>query len=245
MTAVILAAGRSTRLYPLTAALPKCLLNVGPDTILDRIVCSVLSADVDSIVLVSGFQHTVLEEHVRRTWPSAPVVFVHNADFASTNNAASLLCARDYAIWEDMLLLDSDIVFDDALLQKLLDAPIPSCCIVRTAGLISGEDVKVATDNDKRILQIGKDVPLHKAAGESIGIQRLSPAATQVLFQTLQRRIVDERRVNEFYEASFQEMICAGIPYYAVDAGELHCIEIDTADDLAEAQKIFYPYNRR
>jgi len=113
------------------------------------------------------------------------------------------------------------------------------CCAVRTQGTFSIEDIKVELDASLRIRCIGKDIPLDRTAGESIGIERFSAASTQLLFQTLAKRIAAEKRVQEFYEASFQEMIDGGRTFHAMDVGHLRCIEVDTEEDLINARKMF------
>ena len=86
--AVLLCAGTSTRLRPLTDDRPKCLLDVGGETILARAVRTLLSAGVRELVMATGYR----QEDVRAALASCPakVSFCHNRDFASTQNAVSL-----------------------------------------------------------------------------------------------------------------------------------------------------------
>ena len=91
----------------------------------------------------------------------------------------------------------------------------------------------------KEIVRIGKEIPIASAYGESIGIERFSRGDTTALFRTLEKRIRGENRVNEFYEASFQEMIGDGAHLHAIDIGTHRAVEIDTLDDLHMAESIF------
>jgi choline kinase len=237
MTAIILAAGRSTRLYPVTKEMPKCLLEIGGRTILDRTIDALQSAGVESIVIVVGFQKEKIVGHIRNR-PMIPAIrCVENSDYATTNNASSLLCAAGET--GEILLLDSDIVFDPLLVSMLRNSRYDACCALRSQGSFGSEEIKVTLVDGNRVSRIGKDIPLAQAAGESVGIERFSSSAALRLFETLEKRIRLEHRTSEFYEASFQQMIDEGIPFHAVDIGPLKCIEVDTEEDLREAQRIF------
>jgi choline kinase len=206
---------------------------------LERTVNSLLHNGVSSIVLVVGFQSEKIISFVRGRWPEKTIHCVENPDFAGTNNAYSLLLARDAVASNSLLLLDSDILFDDEILRRIFLASDDITCAMRTQGAISNEDIKIELADARRIRRIGKDIPLSGAAGESIGIEKFSAEATQLLFQTLAKRVTSEKRINEFYEASFQEMIDDGRPFHAMDVKHISCIEVDTEEDLLNAREMF------
>jgi len=239
MHCVILAAGTASRLRPLTDTTPKCLLPIGDRTILERTIRAVFHAGVMNFVVVVGFQDWKIKNFLKRNFPSLDFTFVVNNEFQTTNNAFSLLLAREEVEGHDLLLLDSDIVFDDEIVPLLLKAPSSSALAMRTEGDIGEEEIKVRLNPGGDIARIGKDVPAATAQGESIGIERFSRADTMELFKVLEKRIRDEGRVNEFYEASFQEMIENGVHIRAVDVGERRCIEVDTVEDLQKAEELF------
>jgi choline kinase len=239
MHCVILAAGIASRLRPLTDSTPKCLLQVGSRSILERTIRAVFHAGVIHFTVVVGFQDWMVKNFLKRNFPSLDFTFVVNNQFDTTNNAFSLLLAREEIVGHELLLLDGDIVFDDELVPLLIKSPHQSCFAVRTNGGIGEEDVKVEANDKKEIVRIGKDIAAVSVYGESIGIEKFSRGDTTKLFTTLEKRIRTENRVNEFYESSFQEMIDSGSRLYAVDAGSYRSIEIDTAEDLHTAETIF------
>lgn len=239
MHCVILAAGTASRLRPLTDSTPKCLLRVGDRLILERIIRAVFHAGIIHFTVVVGFQDWMVKNFLKRNFPSLDFTFVVNNKFENTNNAFSLLLAREEIEGHELLLLDGDIVFDDEIIPLLKNSPNGSCCAVRTDGKVGDEDIKVELNSKKEIVRIGKEIPLATAYGESIGIERFSQRDTMALFRTLEKRVHVEKRVNEFYEASFQEMILGGAQIHAVDVGSYRCIEIDTAEDLREAESLF------
>jgi choline kinase len=239
MHCVILAAGTASRLRPLTNSTPKCLLNVGTRSILERAIRAVFHAGVIHFTVVVGFQDWMVKNFLKRNFPSLDFTFVVNNQFDTTNNAFSLLLAREEIEGHELLLLDGDVVFDDELIPLLIKSPHQSCLAVRTNGSMGEEDVKVEVNAKKEIVRIGKEIATSLAYGESIGIVRFSRGDTTRLFTTLEKRIKMENNVNEFYEASFQEMIDSGSRMVAVDAGPYRSIEIDTVEDLHSAESLF------
>ncbi|MBI3788348.1 MAG: NTP transferase domain-containing protein [Ignavibacteriales bacterium] len=124
MKCVILAAGESTRLRPLTNDLPKCLLHVGGKGLLQRTLENIFAAGVKEAAIVVGYKADAIRAFVKENFSRRHIRFVLNPNFATTNNAYSLLLARNFCVdeqegvasKENFLLLDSDIVFAPKLL---------------------------------------------------------------------------------------------------------------------------------
>ncbi len=187
MTGIVLAAGVGSRLRPLTDSCPKCLLPVGPEGLLPRTLRALESSGVSDCVLVTGHLRTMIEDAVRAIPLSMPVRFVHNPEFASTNNNASLWLAGTVVGGADILLLDSDILFDPRLLTLLIGSSAPDALLIRKDHKLGREEIKVILDREY-VLQIGKEVDISQAAGESIGIEKFSAGTARRLFATLERR---------------------------------------------------------
>jgi choline kinase len=233
MTAVIPAAGVGSRLRPLTATIPKCLLTVGGVTLLERTLRA-LSGSVESAVIVTGYRPELVHDAATSLGLPYPLVFVENKRFEKTNNNYSLWLAGWECEGEDILILDSDILFHRGLVGRVLAAPHDNVLALREIGTTSAEDIKVVASPEGRVLRIGKEVPPATAAGESVGIERFSAEAARLLFGVLDKR----KERDEFYEASFQELIDCGTALYTVPCGDLPCIEIDTPEDLQEAERL-------
>jgi choline kinase len=231
MRAVILAAGSSTRLRPFTDFLPKGLLPVGGVPMLQRSIRHLLAVGIRDLVIVTGFEEEKLRTAVQGWFPGLPIEFVCNREYATTNNADSLLLARPAVDRTPFLLLDSDIVYDVQIAERALAAG-ETCLALRPSRTLGAEEVKVEIDRRGRVLAIGKEVHPSCAAGESIGIEWFSADASCALFETLERRIVGQGLVGEYYEAAFQEMIDGGCLMRAFDIEPFYASEVDTAEDL-------------
>jgi choline kinase len=234
--AVILAAGCATRLRPYSDDTPKTLLPVGGVPILRRTITSLLRCGVDQFVIGTGYLEHMVREAVATWFPGLDVTFVTNEDFRSTNNAFSLLLTRDAVEGNDFILLDGDVVFDLEVIEELISRG-PDCLAVRSVGEIGLEEVKVTADVEDRVLAIGKHVPVRTAMGESVGIELFSAATSEKLFAALHQRVRDQGLVNEYYEASFQQIVDEGTTLYGADIGSMYASEIDTIDDLMAANQ--------
>src|SRR6185436_4966907 len=116
--AILLCAGAATRLRPLTDDRPKCLLDVGGETILARAVRLLLAAGVRELVIATGYRHEDVRAALRGC--TAEVMFCHNADFARTQNAVSLHHCAHSALGRSFFKLDGDVLFSGEVLERLL-----------------------------------------------------------------------------------------------------------------------------
>ena len=249
MKCIILAAGTSTRMRPLTDDIPKCLLQVGGKTILQRTIELVASAGVEQIGIVLGYKAETVRRFVKQQFPFHRIRIILNPKYESTNNAFSLLMAREFFMSEarrnaplqELLLLDSDIIFSPELLPFLFSHESPNRLAVRVRGSHDEEEIRVKVDRDNNVVQLGKTTPMAETYGESVGIEVFSPADAEQLFQTVEQRVRNGAGRTEFYEAAFQEMIDNGVQLRAVDASDYPALEIDTLDDLEIAEKVILP----
>ncbi|MBK8983142.1 MAG: phosphocholine cytidylyltransferase family protein [Ignavibacteria bacterium] len=240
MQAVILAAGVSRRLRPLTDNTPKCLLNIGGKNLLHRTIENVIDNGISDFIFVTGYLENMIKEYMDNNFPGLKKTFITNPGYEVNNNSYSLWMTKDY-IKEDMLLLDSDILFDKKIITKLLESRHENCLAVNFTKDLDQEQIKVILNNENKVLEIGKEISIAESAGESIGIEKFSPYYMKELFSILDRKITKENIINEFYEASFQEIIDngdSGNSIYAEDVSMFGCMEIDTVSDYEKAQNI-------
>jgi len=240
MQAIILAAGLSKRLRPLTDNFPKCLLNIGNKNLLHRTVFNVLDNGIHDFIIVTGYKEDMIKNYINENFSQINVEFITNSNYANNNNSYSLWMTKQF-VKDDVILLDSDILFDKLIIGDLLNSSHENCLAVNVTDDLDEEQIKVITDNENRILHIGKQFSIYESIGESIGIEKFSLYFMKELFSILDWKILQENIVNEFYEVSFQEIIDKkkeGNSMYAIDVSKYDCIEIDTIDDYDKAQKI-------
>src|SRR5688500_5506742 len=104
MKAIILAAGRSTRLYPLTRFTPKCLLDVDNKTILDYLIEGMTTHGVTEIVIVVGCHKAKIIKFIKKFYPQVKVKYILNPRYRKTNAIYSLWLARKEFLNEKSVL---------------------------------------------------------------------------------------------------------------------------------------------
>ena len=233
MKTVILAAGAGSRLKPLTDHMPKCLLKVGVKSILEMTIENLLATNNSEIIIVTGYLENKIREFIRERFRHLQITYIYNELYASTNNIYSLWLAKDEVLGNDMMMLDSDIVFDERIISKLQNSGYKNCLALKRHE-VHDEEIKVKTDAHGCVIEIGKEVNVSQAEGESIGIEMFGKEALTELYFILDRKVVTEKEVNQFYEAAFQEL--SDNKLFIVDTTEYFCMEIDTEEDLKIAE---------
>ena len=245
MQAVILAAGIAKRLRPLTDSTPKCLLKIGHTNLLQRTMENILANDIKDFIFVTGYREDIIKKYLNENFSNLNIEFITNPDYENNNNSYSLWMTKKY-VKDDILLLDSDILFDKIIIKNLLNSGRENCIAVNITNNLDSEQIKVILDEDNKILKIGKEIDIQKSAGESIGIEKFNRYYLNDLFDILDRKIVSEKNVNEFYEASFQEIMDKNDDrnsLFSVDVSNYDCMEIDTIDDYNKANELFLKIN--
>ncbi len=241
MKGVILAAGVASRLRPLTDAIPKCLIQVGEKTILQRSLENLIYNGIEEFIIGIGYRAEMIRDYVSQYFPSLNVHYVYNNIFDTTNSIYSFWLTKDLLQDSDIILMDGDIIFDRRIIHLLLTQKYDICLAVKSGMEMGEEEMKVLVSADNQTIKIGKDIDPNRAAGEAIAIAKLNQDFVQFLFEIVDRRISEEK-VNEYYEAGFQEAIEKGKKVYSIDVGELRCSEIDTVEDIHYAEEEIIPH---
>lgn len=235
-TGVVLAAGLGTRLLPHTVDRPKCLVPVGGRSLLARTMDNLLAHGVDELVIVVGYCEASLREFVAARTAGPRVTFVRNEVFASTNNAYSLWLAR-VAVPGGFTLIDGDVLYDPAVLTRLLATEGDAALAVERRDDLAAEEMKVLAGPDGHVAAVNKTMDPRRATGESIGLAWFTADTAAALWDRLGAQIAGGQR-NVFYELAFEQLIAAGRRFAIADVTGLPCMEIDTPEDLAVADAI-------
>lgn len=239
MKAVLLAAGVGSRIRPLTDNQPKSFIPLIGISILERMLKAVVEVGITEVGVVTGYRAEQLKERINEKFPQLHVTFIHNEKYEETNTGYSLLLTKNFIGDDSFIKFDADVVFETDVLKKLLDAPVPSAlCIDKNINL-EAEEVKVITDVEHKVLQVGKKLDPHESTGESIGIEKIDKDAAKVLFKELEDLMQDQSNWQEYYDDSYTTLVAKGCPMYAVDITGLKWVEIDTHEDYAKAQEMF------
>ncbi|HKC14523.1 MAG TPA: phosphocholine cytidylyltransferase family protein [Patescibacteria group bacterium] len=238
MKAVILAAGVGSRIRPLTDQAPKSLLEINGSTILGRMLTNIQKSGIKDVTIVTGYLEEKIKEFAS-SFTGLNIKYVRNDKFDKTNTAYSLMLTKKFIRDEDFVKFDADVVFEQKILEKLIQSPFKSALCIDKNIHLDKEEVKVQLGTDGRVLKVGKKIDFNRASGESIGIEKIGKEAGKILFGELEQLLKDPNKWNEYYDDSYTTLVELGIPFGAVDISGLKWVEIDTHEDYAKAQKLF------
>ena len=150
MQAIILAAGMGKRLGELTKNNTKCMVSVNGERLIDRMLTQLSSRSLSRVVIVIGYKKNELISHIGNRYDDRiKIEYVHNDIYDKTNNIYSLALAKQYMLEEDTLLLESDLIFDDNMLDLIINNPYPNLALVaKYETWMDGTMVRISEDND-------------------------------------------------------------------------------------------------
>ena len=238
MRAIVLSAGQGKRLLPLTADLPKCLLPIGNgQTVLDFQLRALARCGIERVSVVSGFGIDRVERFLAtRPVEGLEVELVFNPFFSVSDNLASCWVASG-AMSEDFVLLNGDTLFEPAVLRRLLGSgPTPITVTIDHKTSYDEDDMKVALDDDGRLLAIGKTLKPEFVHGESIGMLAFRGAGVLRFREAVERAMRTPEGLRAWYLSVVNSLAQEGGVETASIRG-LWWREIDSPDDLEDVQR--------
>jgi choline kinase len=241
MKALILAAGRGTRINAVHGDHPKCLIRSNADglTILDHQIESLFAAGVSDIGIVVGYEQDQIIQHVGRYYREdrRHFCFVENPLFASTNNIYSFWLAKPWINGESFICLNADVVFDPNILTAAVESKAPITMIVDPEW--RDETMKVVITGN-RVVRMNKKIQRSEFSGTYIGITSFAASVQEQLFFKIDR-FLRSGRENEFFNIAVQELADEGLHVGFTNTGGLAWAEIDDPGDLAFARENVFP----
>jgi histidinol-phosphate/aromatic aminotransferase/cobyric acid decarboxylase-like protein/choline kinase len=250
MKALILAAGYGNRMRPLTDTTHKTLLRVGGQTLIGRIIDSLRAHAIDRIVVVTGHLAEDLEAALTAAYPDVAFTFVRNDRYRETNNIYSLALAfESIDLDDDILLIESDLVYEPAVLRRVVESRYPNVALVDR--FRSGMDGTVVTVTDHVIRSI---IPPHLQGPsfdfsdkyKTLNIYKFSRQFCASVFRQLLGYYTKTIDDNCYYELILGILIYVGQAQIHAEIleGETWA-ELDDPNDLRVAEFVFDPPARR
>ena len=159
MQAIILAAGMGKRLKELTSNKTKCMVKVNGVSLIDRMLHQIEKYQLKRIVIVVGYEGQHLMDYIGTLGIKTPIVFVNNPIYDKTNNIYSLALAKGYLKEDDTLLFESDLIFEDAVIDELLSDPRETLALVdKYESWMNGTCLRVDENDNIKDFISGKNV---------------------------------------------------------------------------------------
>jgi choline kinase len=241
MKALILAAGRGTRIRSVHGERPKCLIQFGPGapTILEHQIDGLLSSGIAKIGIVVGYERDQIIQHILASYRGdiARFQFIDNPAFAETNNIYSMWLAREWLRGDSFVCLNADVAFDHRILPRAVSSPAPINMIVDPQW--RDETMKVVIAGS-RVIRMSKQISRSEFSGTYIGVTTFAARIQTRLFA----RIADLIRTGhekEFFNVAVQQIADEGVQVGYTSTFDLPWAEIDDPGDLAFARRYIFP----
>lgn len=245
MQGMILAAGMGKRLKSLTRDNTKCMVKVNGVTLIDRMLHQLDRCGLSRIVIVIGYKGKELVEYIATLGIKTKIVYIENPIYDKTNNIYSLSLAKDWLLREDTLLLESDLIFEDSVLDVLLQDPRDTLALVdKYESWMDGTCVRLSGDDSiEAFIPGGKfvftDIPHYY---KTVNIYKFSRAFSETCYVPFLDAYSKALGNNEYYEQVLRVITMLDIPVIKAKRlkGQLW-YEIDDIQDLDIASSIFAP----
>jgi len=235
MKAVILAAGRGKRLYPYTKYIPKCLLDIGGETILEHQINHIRDCGIDEVVIVIGFGFEKVENFLRNYDSlGMKIKTLYNPFYQSTNSLISLWIARG-EMDGDIVVMNGDDVFEIEVFEQVLATRDEKICLpIKVKPAYEEEDMKVHMQG-KRIIEIGKTLT-NRSSAESVGIRVFRDTGVEFLKRAIEEEMRIEGAEKKWYISSIHRLIRKGYKVKSLDIQDLFWMDVDYPSDLFKAR---------
>ena len=245
MQAIILAAGMGKRLKELTQDNTKCMVKVNGVSLIDRMLHQIERKQVNRIVIVVGYEGKKLIDYIATLGICTPITYIENPIYDKTNNIYSLALAKDWLCEDDTLLFESDLIFEDAVLDELVSDSRDTLALVdKYESWMDGTCVKLSADDTIEAFVPGKKFKFNeiKEYYKTVNIYKFSREFSKTHYVPFLDAYQKALGTNEYYEQVLRVITMLDDP--VIKAKRLNgqkWYEIDDIQDLDIAESIFTP----
>lgn len=243
MQAIILAAGMGKRLQFLTRHNTKCMVEVNGVKLIDRMLRQLEKYSLDRIVIVVGYEGQKLIDFIETLDIKTPIEYINNPIYDKTNNIYSLSLAKHRLCEDDTLLFESDIIFEDSVIDALLDDPRDTLALVdKYEPWMDGTCVKINENDEIKAFVPGKHFDFSEIDSyyKTVNIYKFSRHFSEVYYVPFLDAYQTALGENEYYEQVLRVITMLDEP-----AIKAKCLsgqawyEIDDIQDLDIASSMF------
>lgn len=238
MHAIILSAGRGSRLLPLTTDLPKCLLPVGLTTVLGLQLDTLCKAGVKTATIVTGFNAHLVEAEIAARQTGPEITTLYNPFYQVADNLASCWMVRE-DMHEDFLIINGDTLFSPHVIETILSAPAaPITVTIDQKDQYDGDDMKVTLEGTQ-LTAIGKTLLSQQTNGESIGMLRFMGEGTKIFRDELERLMREPSGTKSWYLSAIDGLAKSGVHVETTNIKGATWAELDTPEDYEICRNLF------
>ena len=245
MQAIILAAGMGKRLKELTQNNTKCMVKVNGVTLIDRMLHQIEKQNLSRIIIVVGYEGQKLIDYIGTLGIQTPIEYINNPIYDKTNNIYSLALAKEWLCKDDTLLFESDLIFEDAVLDALVSDPRETLALVdKYESWMDGTCVKLGEDDSIEAFVPGKKFKFNEIRDyyKTVNLYKFSRHFSETHYVPFLDAYQSALGQNEYYEQVLRVITMLDDP--EIKAKRLNgqrWYEIDDIQDLDIAESIFTP----
>lgn len=245
MQAIILAAGMGKRLKELTQNSTKCMVKVNGVTLIDRMLHQIERQHLSRIIIVVGYEGQKLIDYIGTLGIQTPIIYINNPIYDKTNNIYSLALAKDWLVKDDTLLFESDLIFEDSVLETLVNDPRDTLALVdKYESWMDGTCVKLGEDDSIEAFVPGKKFKFSeiKEYYKTVNLYKFSKHFSETHYVPFLEAYQSALGQNEYYEQVLRVITMLDDPEIKAKRLEgQRWYEIDDIQDLDIAESIFTP----
>jgi len=235
--AIILSAGQGSRLLPLTADRPKCLIDFSGKSLLAWQIGSLVASGIEEIAVVTGFHDAKVDAALAALdHPGVTIRTRFNPFFKVADNLGSCWIARE-EMDQDFIILNGDTLVSPEIVARLIaGAKAPITVTIDVKDSYDLDDMKVQRDGD-RLLQIGKRLEPHETNAESIGMLAFTGKGPAIFRAQVEAMMRTPEGVLNWYLKAIHALAPSGV-VGTVSIEGLGWAEVDFPEDLPIARAL-------
>lgn len=242
MKALILAAGIGSRLGEMTKDIPKCLVQINGKPILEYQLIALRKNGIRDIVIVTGYKAEKIKEYLDsiNKFKDMNIKLINNPEYETSNSSYSFWLAQDEIKDCSYIHMNSDIIYHPEILKRIKESKYENIIGINKKIKLDETMEQVKLEGDKIVVMERMNIP--GAVGRAVGIAKFSPK--NIIWML--------KWVGEKIKAGDKNLHCYGIirkavhyvDYYGLDAKNSILADVNTLDELREAEKNMKKYTQ-
>jgi len=219
-TAVILAAGRGSRLKELSLQHPKPMTQINEVSIIENLVQNLITNNMENIVVVVGYLADKLKSYLNAKFSQqSNLIYLENPIYDKTNNIYSLWMAAEY-LGKGFFLFEADVFFESKILELFLGHKAEDIILIDQ---FKQEMEGTVVDLDRQSMVNNMYLKRHQTENfafeemfKTINFYKISQNFVDSFFMAKLRAHIDKQDVNSYYELIIKEAIDEGFKFFGL-----------------------------
>ena len=245
MKLFILAAGKGTRLWPLTRNTPKSLIDLGDGTtLLERQIEAAINSKIfNEIIIITGYKAEQIEAKIQEYRNSINMTTIYNPFYDISNNLVSLWVANYRMLEDDFMITNGDNIYKEHVFSKVYKALENEREVIAITidykENYDEDDMKMILDDKRNVLRVHKEIPIEETKAESVGLALVKGSKSREVFvNTIRSLIRNKEYLNKFWLEIFNSLVNSGYIVKTVEIDKNDWKEVDFHPDIETLKRL-------